>query len=60
MEHVTNQFRLLTLVTLSWMEAPWLPTVLNMLEDIPYKCPIIHGYFGRLSAQGSAIAAFTI
>ena len=23
------------------MEAPWLPTVLNMLEDVPQHCPII-------------------
>ena len=23
------------------MEAPWLPTVLNMLADIPQQCPII-------------------
>ena len=22
-------------------EAPWLPTVLNMLADIPWQCPII-------------------
>ena len=24
-----------------WMEAPWLPTVFNMLADIPQWCPII-------------------
>ena len=23
------------------MEAPWLPIVLNMLEDVPDQCPII-------------------
>ena len=23
------------------MEAPWLPTVLNMLADVPWHCPII-------------------
>ena len=23
------------------MEAPWLPTVLNMLADVPQQCPII-------------------
>ena len=23
------------------MEVPWLPTVLNMLEDIPYWCAIV-------------------
>ena len=25
-----------------WMEAPWLPTHLNMLADIPWWCPIIN------------------
>ena len=24
-----------------WVEDAWLPTVHNMLEDIPYQCPII-------------------
>ena len=23
------------------MEAPWLPTVLNILEDCPWHCPVI-------------------
>ena len=23
------------------MEAPWLPTVLNMLADVPWWCPIV-------------------
>ena len=32
-EHVTNQFSLLIIVAPFWMESPWLPTVLNMLED---------------------------
>ena len=34
-EHVTGQLRHLLL------EAPWLPTTLNMLADIPQQCPII-------------------
>ena len=40
-EHVNNQLRHLILVVLCWMEAPWLPTVLNMLADVPWQCPII-------------------
>ena len=40
-EHVTDQFRFLILVAPCWMEAPLLPTVLGMLEDIPPECPII-------------------
>ena len=40
-EHVKGQLRLLILVAPCWMEAPWLPTVLNMLADIPQCCPII-------------------
>ena len=31
----------LILVSLYWMEAPWLPTVLDMLADISQWCPII-------------------
>ena len=27
------------------MEAPWLPTVLNMLEDIQQHCPVIKDLF---------------
>ena len=42
-EHVGGQLRLLTLVAPCWMEAPWLPTVLNMLEDAPQHCPVIKG-----------------
>ena len=30
-EHVISQFRLLILLAPCWMEATWLPTVLNML-----------------------------
>ena len=40
-EHVKGQLRWLILVALCWMEAPWLPTVLNMLADIPQQHPII-------------------
>ena len=40
-EHVTDQFTLLILMAPCWMEAPWLPTVLNMLADIPYQCFIV-------------------
>ena len=36
MEHATGQFRHLILVALCWMEAPWLPNVLNMLAHIPW------------------------
>ena len=32
-EYVTGHFRISILVAPCWMEAPWLPTVLNMLED---------------------------
>ena len=35
-EHVAGQFRLLILVVPCWTQAAWLPTVLNMLEDVPY------------------------
>ena len=40
-EHVNSQLRHLLLVAPCWMEAPWLPTVLNMLADVPQWCPII-------------------
>ena len=40
-EHVSGQLRHLILVVPCWMEAPWLPTVLNMLADVPWQCPII-------------------
>ena len=40
-EHVHGQLRHLTLVVPCWMEAPWLPTILNMLADVPCWCPII-------------------
>ena len=40
-EHVNGQVRHLILAVPCWMEAPWLPMVLNMLADIPWQCPII-------------------
>ena len=40
-EHIKGQLRHLILVAPCWMEAPWLPTVLNKLADIPLWCPII-------------------
>ena len=40
-EHVNGQLRLLVLVAPCWMQAPWLPTVLNMLADVPQQCPLL-------------------
>ena len=40
-EQVKGQLGHLILVAPCWMEAPWLPTVLNMLADVPQQCPII-------------------
>ena len=40
-EHVKVQLGLLIWVAPCWKEAPWLPTVLNMLADVPQWCPII-------------------
>ena len=40
-EHVNGQLRHLLLVVPCWMEAPWLPTVLNMLADVPQQCPLL-------------------
>ena len=40
-EHVNGQLTWLFLVAPCWMEAPWLPTVLNMLADVLQQCPII-------------------
>ena len=34
---------------LCWMEAAWLPTVLNMLADIPQWCPIIKDHIVDVS-----------
>ena len=61
-EHVNGQLRHLLLVAPGWMEAPWLPTVLNMLADVPsavsYHKRSHHGCFGRPGTQGSVISAF--
>ena len=61
-EHVKGQLRHLLLVAPCWMEAPWLPTVLNMLADFPLLVPhhkrSYHGCLSRPGAQGSAISAF--
>ena len=40
-EHVNGQLRHLLLVAPCWMEAPWLPTVLNMLADVPWQCSLV-------------------
>ena len=40
-EHVKGQLRHFILVAPCQMEAPWLPTVLNILGYIPWQCPII-------------------
>ena len=40
-EHVNSQLRHLLLVAPCWMEAPWLPTVLNVLADVPWWCPLL-------------------
>ena len=39
-EHATGKMRLLALVAPFWMEAPWLPTGLNILKDIPHQFTI--------------------
>ena len=40
-KYVTGQFSLLILLATFWMEAPWLPTALNMFEDITPQHPIV-------------------
>ena len=40
-EHVRGQLRHLVLMVPCWMEAPWLPTILDMLADVPWQCPIV-------------------
>ena len=40
-EHVYSQLRYLILVAPCWMEAPWLPTVLSMVADVTWWCPIV-------------------
>ena len=48
-EHVTGQLRLLILVAPCWMEAPWLHTVLSMLADVPWNCPVVKDVFMDVS-----------
>ena len=38
---LAEHFRHLILVVPCWMETPWLPTVLNMLADVHWQCPIV-------------------
>ena len=40
-EHIKDQLWILILVVPCWTEDAWLPTILNMLADIPWCCPII-------------------
>ena len=40
-KHVTSHFRLHILVAPCWMEAPWLLTVLKILEDVSHCSPIM-------------------
>ena len=58
-EHVNSQLRCLILVAPCWMEAPWLPTVLNMLADVPQQCPIIKDLIMDV-LQGSANLHLTL
>ena len=51
MEQVTGQFRFLILVVPCLIEAPCLPTVLNMLEDIRHWYPIIKDYIRDVSVD---------
>ena len=48
-EHVNGQLRHLILVALCWMAAPWLPTILNMLADVPWWCPIVKDHIVDVS-----------
>ena len=56
----SGQFRLLIQGASCWTEAPWLATVLNMLEDIPvsYFKGSHHGCFSRSGVIGSAVSTF--
>ena len=38
---VNGQLRHLLHVAPCWMEAPWLPIILNMLADVPQWCPLV-------------------
>ena len=61
-EHSTGQFKFLIPNVPYWVQVSWLPTVLNMLEDIPHQCPLIENCIRdalfRLSRQWSVIAVF--
>ena len=48
-EHVNGQLRHLLLVAPCWMEAPWHPTVLNMLAGVPQQCPLVKDLVGDVS-----------
>ena len=62
-EHGKGQLILLSLVAPCWMEAPWLPTALNMVADIPWHCPIIKDLIMDVLVgyvlKGLAISAFS-
>ena len=57
-QHVTGQFRLLMLAATCWMEVLWLPTVINMLEDLSHHKRPHLGCLSRLGAKGSGIVVF--
>ena len=61
-EHVKGQLRHFILVAPCLMEAPWLPTALNMLPDVPQWSPIVKDLimdvFGRPGAHRSVISTF--
>ena len=42
----SSEFRFLILIAPCWMEAPCLPTVLNMLKDIPHWCLVVNSHQG--------------
>ena len=60
--HVRGQFRILIPVTSCWIEAFWLPTVVNMLDNMPplVSCCKISQQrcFDRPGDKASAITAF--
>ena len=49
-KHVLGQFRLPIVATPCWLEDPWLPVVLNMLEEIPHWFPILRDLFNDVLA----------
>ena len=58
-EHVTGQLRLLILAASCWMEAIWLPTVFNMLEDILFQCSIVKDLIMDVSVGQLLISTFS-